>query len=74
VKIAKAGRHDVDDLHAVLGASRSTWRVGAMEILPVDVAPPPLQSSLTFEDIGALVFCHGLWGSMVSRVSSEAVP
>jgi serine/threonine-protein kinase HipA len=49
-----AGRHDVDDLHAVLGASRSTWRVGAMEILPVDVAPPPLQSSLTFEEVGTL--------------------
>lgn len=49
-----AGRYDIDDLHAVLGAPRSTWRVGAIEILPVDVEPPPLESSLTFDDIGVL--------------------
>lgn len=49
-----AGRYDIDDLHAVLGMPRSTWRVGAIEVLPVDVEPPSLESSLAFNDIEGL--------------------
>ncbi len=47
-------RHDVDDLHAVLSVEREMWRVGAMEILPVGVEPPPLAPALTFADLAAL--------------------
>ncbi len=47
-------RGDVDDLHAVLAAPRQHWRIGAIEILPADRDPPPLESSLRFADLPLL--------------------
>ena len=48
------GDYDIDDLHAMLSTPRSTWRVGAMEVLPLDMKPPPLASPLRFHDLEAL--------------------
>lgn len=50
----RSGRHDIDDLHAVLTAARSAWRVGAVEVLPVGAEPPRLRPAVGFADIEAL--------------------
>lgn len=46
---------DPDDLHAVLGAPRSVFRPGAVEILPVDTRPPPLKAPLHESELGHLI-------------------
>lgn len=50
-----AGRADIDDLHAVLARPRELWRVGSLEILPANMPPPPLTSSLALGDIDMLM-------------------
>ncbi|TVQ36556.1 MAG: type II toxin-antitoxin system HipA family toxin [Wenzhouxiangella sp.] len=50
-----AGRADIDDLHAVLGDSRSVWRIGAMEILPPDHPQPALSSQVRMADIKGIM-------------------
>ncbi len=47
-------RADVDDLHAVLAAVGGSWRVGAVEIVPAGLEPPPLASPLCFADLAEL--------------------
>lgn len=44
-------RRDPDDLHAVLAASRSVFRPGAVAILPAGMSPPPLEAPLKEADL-----------------------
>ncbi|MCP1727906.1 serine/threonine-protein kinase HipA [Natronospira proteinivora] len=46
---------DPGDLHAVLSAPRSSFRLGAMEILPGNAQPPALNSPLSLSDLEALI-------------------
>lgn len=45
---------DVDDLHAILGATRHSWRVGALEILPAGMESPELRPSVRLEDLESI--------------------
>ena len=58
---------DIDDLHAVLGADRQTWRTGSLEILALGVAPPPLKSPVSLSDLDML-------GDEVDRAEQHLAP
>lgn len=51
----RSGQHgDPSDLHAILSATRDTFRVGAMEVRPADAPPPSLGESTDVAELEAL--------------------